>query len=400
MGKTHAVTLRADGAARIRAGHPWVYDRAVARVDGEPGPGALVRVNAPSGERQGEGLYSPASRVRVRMLTVRTDSPLEGEEALLALVARRLREAMGLRDRLGYGDAARLVFGESDGLPGLVVDRYGGAVVAQFLSAGMDARKENLADLLASLPGVGLVVERSDTGSREREGLASVRRPLRGTPPGDGLVPFRAGGLSLLADVLEGQKTGFYLDQRDNWTSLSGIAQGARVLDACCYTGAFGLALLAGGADRLLAIDSSRRALAVAGETARRNGLADRAAFVQGDAAGELASLARRGETFGFTVLDPPALARSRLHRTLALRAYRGYNAAAIAVTEPGGFLFTCSCTPWVGAAELTQMLAEAAARTGRAFRVLETRGQSRDHPVHPLMPETRYLACLLAQVS
>jgi len=399
-----------EAARRLEAGHPWVHDSAVKRVSGAPGPGALVRVMA-GGRRLGEGMFSPSSRIRVRMVSGPAGRPVEDEDSLLAELEARTRAAVALRERLNLsvglqqsprdvpGGAARIAFGESDGLPGLVADLYSRTLVVQFLSAGMDLRREAVVEMLSRVLSPEAVVERSDTGNREREGLKSVRGILQGSLPEDGRVPFIAEGLVLQADPLGGQKTGFYLDQRDNWVALRPLARGRRVLDACCYTGAFGLSLLKGGAESLVAIDSSSRALGLAGEAARRNGLEGNARFIEGDAGAVMAEMAIKGEKFGFVVLDPPALAKTRAHRVLASRAVRALNDAALAVVEPGGLLFTCSCTPWINGNDLVESVAASAARSGRRVSVLEVRGQSRDHPAHPLMPETRYLAGLLVHV-
>lgn len=391
------ITLVPGAGARLRAGHPWVYAADVARVAGEPAAGSLVSVTAADGGAVGIGWYSPGSRVRIRMMPLTAAERVDGDDGVVPLLRARLREAIALRAALGYSpDAARLVFGESDGLPGLVLDRYGRVLVLQLLSAGMDRWRAELVKTLQELLDPEAIVERSESSGREREGLPPVRGLLAGNLPAGGLVPFRAGGLDLAADVLEGQKTGFYLDQRDNWVALRELARGRRVLDACCYLGAFGVSMLRGGARSLLGIDSSRRAMAAAPDLAARNGVADRARWVTGDVGDELARLAGAGESFDFVVLDPSAFAKARAHRTASLRAYATLNAAALAVTAPDGLLFTCSCTPWVGAPELADLVDAAARRTGRRVTLLEVRGQSRDHPPHPRMPETRYLAGLL----
>jgi len=389
------VRLKVPAGHRPGRGHPWIYGNEVGGVEGEPGPGTLVRVVDRGGKRVGEGWFSPASRIRVRLLAAGTEGEVADEAAALDLVRARLAAAGRLRTGLGYGTAARLVFGESDGLPGLVVDRYGDACVFQLNSAGTEVLRERLTPLLREVFGASIVVERSDTGNREREGLQPVRGVRAGELPAGGLVSFSEGGLELVADVLEGQKTGFYLDQRDSWLALRPLARGRRVLDICCYTGAFGLSMLSGGAVSLTGIDSSRRAVDVAGGAARRNGFGaacGRARFECADALEAVPALVKSGERFDLVLVDPPAMARTRAHRDLAIRGYRAYNAAALAATAPGGLLFSCSCTPWVGVPELAALVTEEAARAGREVVLLEVRGQSRDHPVHPLMPETSYL--------
>lgn len=393
------IEVDAEARRRLEAGHPWVRDSAVRRVSGGPPPGAMVRVLS-GGRRMGEGLFSPASRIRVRLVTGPAESPLEHENALMAELGVRIRSAASMRERIGFTGAFRVVFGESDGVPGLVADLYNRTLVIQLLSAGMDARRDALVEILREVFSPETVVERSDTGNREREGLKPFRGILFGVLPTGGQVPFEAEGLLMQADPLEGQKTGFYLDQRDNWAALRPLGRGRRVLDACCYSGAFGLSLLLGGAEALTAVDSSRRALSVAEDAAGRNGLSGRARFIAGDAGAVMTEMAGRGEKFGLVVLDPPALARTKAHRVLASRAVRAMNASAISVVEPGGLLFTCSCTPWITADDLAETVAVAGTRLGRRTSILEVRGQSRDHPIHPLMPETRYLSGLLVHVS
>lgn len=391
-----------EASRKLEAGHPWVHDSAVKRVSGAPGPGALVRVLS-AGRRMGEGMFSPASRIRVRLVSGPAEKPVGNEDALMAELEARVRSAVALRELLGLtGDssgAARIVFGESDGLPGLVADLYSRTLVIQLLSAGMDLRRQAVVGMLRRILDPDCIVERSDTGNREREGLKPERGILHGALPEDGRVPFTVEGLLLHADPLGGQKTGFYLDQRDNWLSLRPLARGKNILDACCYTGAFGLSLLK-EASSLTAIDSSKRAIGLAEESARRNGLEGKSRFIEGDAGTIMAEMAARGERFGFVVLDPPALAKTRAHRVLASRAVHALNDAAVAVVEPGGLLFTCSCTPWITGDDLAESVARSAARLGRRASVLEVRGQSRDHPAHPLMPETRYLSGLLAHVA
>jgi 23S rRNA (cytosine1962-C5)-methyltransferase len=363
-----------------RTGHPWIFDGEVAAPDPQPEAGAVVRVLAGGGEPVGAGFWSPRSRARIRLLVEGREEPGDLEELLRS----RIGAAVAMRDALGLGGAeaaSRIVFGESDGLPGLVADRYGSVVVLQLLSAGMDRLRDTVVRLVSGRLSPSAVVERSDTGGREREGLAPARGVLAGALPADGLVPFRAAGLELVADVLAGQKTGFYLDQRDAWEALRPLGAGRRILDACCYTGAFGLSLLKGGGTALTGIDSSSRAIGIARDLAARNGLGDRSTFLHA------------GERFGFAVLDPSAFAKARAHAGMARKAYAALNELALRVVAPGGFLFSCSCTPWVGAEGLTSLVAAAARRLGRRVRLLEVRGQSRDHPAHPAMPETAYLA-------
>ncbi|MEK7475245.1 MAG: class I SAM-dependent rRNA methyltransferase [Candidatus Coatesbacteria bacterium] len=391
--------VRLNAGARRQAGHPWIFDGEVASIDPAPESGALVRVVGARGEAVGTGFWSPGSRARVRLL-------VEGAEEvpdLEALLRARLAAAVAMRAALGRAapdGAARIVFGESDGLPGLVADRYGAVVVIQLGSAGMDARRDTIVALLGELLAPGAIVERSDSGGREREGLAPARGLRAGSLPPGGLVPFTAGGLDLVADVLAGQKTGFYLDQRDSWEALRPLGSGRRILDACCYTGAFGLSLLKGGGEALTGIDSSQRAVEFAREAAARNGLAERSTFLHGDAGETMAALRASGERFGFVVLDPSAFAKARAHAGMARRAYATLNELALGLVSPGGFLYSCSCTPWVGVSGLAGIANAAARSAGRRIRLVEVRGASRDHPPHAAMPETAYLAGTLWYVD
>jgi 23S rRNA (cytosine1962-C5)-methyltransferase len=281
-----------------------------------------------------------------------------------------------------------------------VADRYGSVVVIQLGSAGLDARRETILALIRERLAPAAIVERSDSGGREREGLAPARGLREGSLPAGGLVPFTAGGLTLVADVLAGQKTGFYLDQRDSWEALRPLGAGRRILDSCCYTGAFGLSLLKGGGTALTGIDSSRRAVEFAREAAGRNGFADRATFLHGDAGETMTALRASGERFGFVVLDPSAFAKARAHAGMARRAYATLNERALGLVAPGGFLYSCSCTPWVGASGLASLVGAAARSAGRCVHLVEVRGASRDHPPHPAMPETAYLAGTLWYVE
>jgi len=398
MGEAYGIVQLKAGVRRP-AGHPWVFDGEVAPPDPAPAPGALVRVVGAGGEAVGTGFWSPGSRARVRLL-------VEGAEEvgdLEGLLRSRLAAAVAMREAFGLGGpagAARIAFGESDGLPGLVADRYGSVVVIQLTSTGMDGLRDTIVRLLADRLSPAAIVERSDTGGREREGLAPSRGLRHGATPDGGLAPFSAGGLDLVADCLAGQKTGFYLDQRDSWEALRPLGAGRRILDVCCYTGAFGLSLLRGGGVALTGVDSSRRAVELAREAAARNGLAERAAFLHGDAGETMAALSAAGERFGFVVLDPSAFAKARAHAGMARRAYATLNESALKLVGPGGFLYSCSCTPWVGAAGLTSLVMAAARSASRRARLVEVRGASRDHPPHPAMPETAYLTGTLWYVE
>ncbi len=378
--------------------HPWVFSGAVARVRGNPGPGETVTVVDAQGRFLAQAAYSPASQIRARVWTFRQDEVV-GPAWLRARLARAIarREAV-----LPPGDTGRrLVFAEADGLPGLIVDQYGDTVVVQFLSAGVEFWRAALLDALADLLPARHFYERSDAEARRLEGLPPRTGPLLATPPPPPRVGFHENGLLLEADPRQGHKTGFYLDQRPNRALVRRWAQGRRVLDVFAYTGGFSVNALAGGAAQVLALDASAAALAQARRHVALNALpAERFAVQQGDAFQALRAMHHAGRTFDLIVLDPPKFAFRKEQVPRAARGYKDINRLAFLLLEPGGFLFTFSCSGVLPRDLFQKIVADAALDAGREARILADLGPGPDHPIPLAYPEARYLKGLWVQVA
>ncbi len=307
--------------------------------------------------------------------------------------ARRLERALKLRERLYDAPFYRLVHAEADGLPGLVIDRFGPVLSVQTNAAGMDRLTPMIVDALRDLLSPEAVVLRNDSPARTLEGLPLETRVALGAI--DGPVPVEEDGALFQADVLEGQKTGWFFDQRDNRGFIAGLASGAKVLDLYCYSGGFAVAAACRGAASVLGIDRSEAALALAIESARRNDVAGLCEFRRAEVFAEAATLGSAGERFDVVIADPPPFARSKRDVGAALRGYRKLARFAAQLTAPTGFLFIASCSHNVGAAEFTEAVRHGLADAGRGGRILRSAGASADHPVHPALPETEYLKAL-----
>ncbi len=391
------VTLAPRREGPFLAGHPWVFSGAVSTVAGDPADGDEVEVVTADGRFVARGLYNGRSQIRVRLYRWEPESLDE------AYFARRIQEAVRLREGvLGLGDregACRLVFSEGDGLSGLTVDRYGPYLAVQLTSLALAARREILLDALDAAVSPRGVVLRTEKGILEEEGLELRDGPLRGSVP-DEPLEIRDGGLRFAVDLRTGQKTGFYLDQRENRARAALYAPGREAADVCCYTGGFSVALAAGGAASVTGVDTSAPALALASANAERNGVASRTRFQRGDAFRWLEGEAAEGRTYDMLVLDPPRFARTRKGVRQALEAYERLNRLAISRLRPDGILVTCSCSGRVTPDEFTGAVARAAAAERRALQVLEARSQAPDHPVAAACPESAYLKCLICRVA
>lgn len=377
---------------RILGGHLWIYQGNVAGMEGEPAPGDIVDVFAANGEFLGRGYYNPHSQIVIRLLT-RT-----AEEVDHAFFVDRIVRARAWRERL-MPDATsfRLIYSEGDLLPGLIVDRYEDVLVVQFLTLGMDVRRDVIVQALVEVEQPRAVYERSDVPSRKYEGLELRTGLLSGELPPQPMI-IRENGLSFEIDVTGGQKTGYFLDQKENRRSLAPLVPGARVLDVFCHNGAFALHALHYGAGEVLGVDSSEQALESARRNAALNGYGESARFVQANAFDFLRELDRSGESFDVVILDPPAFAKSKAHFEGARRGYKEVNLRALKLLRPGGFLVTCSCSHHMPADEFYRLVLEAASDVRRPLRLVEVRGQARDHPVLAGVPETAYLKCLIFQ--
>jgi 23S rRNA (cytosine1962-C5)-methyltransferase len=374
----------------LRLRHPWVFSGAIARVEGEPQSGDTVELRADDGSLLALGAWSPSSQIRVRVWSFKPASVVASFFA--QRIARAVATRGGMMDDRHTG--CRLVHGESDGLPGVVADRYGGVVVLQLLAAGAEAWRNAIADALAALDGVRCVVERSDADVRALEGLA----PRTGVLRGDLREPVLLveGGLVHEVDVLHGQKTGFYLDQRDNRRIVGGLARDASVLNAFCYTGGFTLAALAGGARRVVSIDSSAQALDRARANHARNALRGEAEWREDDVFAALRQLREAGATFDLIVLDPPKFAPTARHAQKAARAYKDINLWALRLLRPGGMLATFSCSGGITAELFGKIVAGAALDAKADAAIVGRLAASADHPVALAFPEGDHLKGLL----
>jgi len=392
------IVLKRGGDQRARAGHPWIFRGEIGDLRGTWSPEEPVVVRDAAGRRLGQGHYNPRTSLAVRLLTRREESVNADWFAARLAAALAYRRAHGL-----IADAYRLCWSEADGLPGLVVDRYGDLAVVQCLTLGMaKAVTAVAAGLEALFPGGG-VFRADDPTAARLEGFAPRREwliaPADLAPPGDpGERLVEEGRCRLAVIPAGGQKTGLYLDQRENRAAVAAHGRERRVLDAFCYGAAFACHALAAGARAARCIDSSPDALALAARNLALNGLEGRADLVEANAFDELRRLERAGERFGLVVLDPPPFTRRKDALEAAARGYKEINLRGLRLLEPGGVLATFSCSHHVSPAAFEAICRDAAADAGVPARVLAVLGQSRDHPVALAIPESRYLTGLLLE--
>ena len=380
---------------RLRGGHPWVYSNEI-RMDPAAKaltPGTAVTLRRVDGKPLGAGTFNPHALIAYRQFAADTAATLDA-----GFIAARLNDALALRDKLYPAPFYRLVHGEADGLPGLVADRLGDTVVLQSGTAGMDAL---LDDVVAALDGVlspAAVVLRNDGPFRDLERLDRHVRVLKGevTPP----VEVVEGGARFAADPLEGQKTGWFFDQRDNRAFVARLAPGARMLDLYCHTGGFAIAAAVAGAWSVLGIDSSEPALDLARRAADLSGVADRTTFERANVFEAAERFAAGGERFGVVVADPPAFVKSRKDLKPGLNGYRKLARMAAGLVAPGGFLFIASCSHNVDAPDFAEAVAGGLNQAGRGGRILRAAGAGPDHPVHPHLAESAYLTTLVLQLD
>ncbi|KGU98573.1 class I SAM-dependent rRNA methyltransferase [Burkholderia pseudomallei] len=424
----HTVTLKPSKDKSLLRRHPWVYANAIDRVDGKPAPGATVIVRAHDGRFLARAAYSPHSQIRLRVWSFDENEPIDH-----AFFKRRVQRALTHRRAMISGtDAVRLVFGEADGLPGLVVDYYvaargaahtgdaaaraaeGGAaapvapgdgegrgqLVCQFMAAGVEHWKGAIVAALVAATGCPNVYERSDVSIREKEGLEQTTGVLAGDAPPDTLIA-NENGVLYHVDVRNGHKTGFYVDQRENRALVAQYARDRDVLNCFCYTGGFSLAALKGGAKRVVSIDSSGDALALAQRNVAANGFdAARAQWLDADAFKTLRRLVDEGERFDLIVLDPPKFAPTRDSVDRAARAYKDINLSGLKLLRPGGLLFTYSCSGAIDMDLFQKIVAGAAADAKVDARILKRLGAGVDHPLLTAFPEGEYLKGLLLQIA
>jgi len=393
-----AILLKRGREKSVLRRHPWIFSGAIARIEGHPKPGETVDVLAAEGALLARGAYSPHSQITVRIWTFDPREDVSSE-----FFDGRLRQAVESRRSLMPGDdpvGVRLVYAESDGLPGIIADRYGDYIAVQFLSAGADYWKGAVVETLMRLTGASGVYERSDVDVREKEGLPKLAGTLAGREPPD-LMEIREGSCRFLVDIKRGHKTGFYLDQRENRDTIAAFARGTEMLNCFSYTGGFGIAALAAGAERATNVDTSAGALELARRNAEINGLdASKLESVEGDAFAVLRRWREAGRTFDVIVLDPPKFAESQSQLPRASRGYKDINLLAFKLLRPGGTLFTFSCSGLMSPELFQKILADAALDAGCEAQIIRRLAQASDHPTLLSFPEGSYLKGFICRAA
>ena len=384
------VTLRKTRETRVRGGHPWIYASEIEKVEGTFENGDIVDVSDFRGKFIGRGFYNPQSQISLRILT-RNDEPCDRD-----FFARRIREAWDYRKLLCDPMSCRLIYSESDFLPGLVVDKFAGVLVLQSLSLGIERIKDMICDLLMEIVRPVGIWERSDVPVRRLEGLEQTTGLLRGEVPDE--VDMVENGIHFLVDVKRGQKTGFFLDQKQNRAALAPLCRDARVLDCFCHNGSFSLHAAKYGARSVLGVDISEEALEVARRNAALNGF-ENVSFECHNCFDLLHELTDAGEKFDLVILDPPAFTKNKAAVPSAVRGYKEINLRGLKLVRPGGFLVTCSCSQHVLPEMFQDVINQAARDAKKRIRLVEYRTQGYDHPILPQSVETRYLKTMIIQV-
>jgi 23S rRNA (cytosine1962-C5)-methyltransferase len=377
---------------RIRGGHQWIFSNEIREISGDKVPGEAAEIFDAGGSFVGTGYYNPASLIAVRLLA-RQRADIDAAD----FYRQRIAAALSLR-RLLYPEmeAFRVVYGEGDFLPGLVVDKYGDYLAVQFLTCGMERRRGLITGVLREMFAPKGIVARNDVSVRSLEGLEEKVELLHGDAPQNLVIEEHS--LRFRVDLLQGQKTGHFLDQKENHLLLRERVKGKELLDCFCYSGCWGIHAALFGAARVTCVDSSQRAIALAGENAALNGYAGIVTCEAADAFERLQTLKREGRSFDVVVLDPPAFVKSRKVLKEAMKGYFTINRRAMELLRPGGTLITCSCSYHMEREMFRDLLANAAQQARREMRLVEVRSQAPDHPVLLSMPETEYLKCFVLQ--
>lgn len=387
------ILLRKNQERRIKAGHPWVFSNEIWKMPEKLYPGEEVQVSDSRGHLIGSGFYNGHSLISVRIYS------RERREFDKTLIKERLEGAENLRQRLYPGSKFyRLCYGESDGLPGLIIDRYDRQFVIEIMSLGVDCRKEFVVESLKEMFDPECIYERSDSHSRRLEGLDQAVGPLLGKLSSS--VVLEENGLKFAADLEHGQKTGWFFDQRDNRMALRSYVKGKEVLDCFCHTGAFSVNAAAGGASRVTGMDISESAINIANRNAALNNLQEICIFRKADVLQELKGLTESDKKYDVVILDPPAFAKNKKSIEPALKGYKEINLRAMKLLPPGGILVSCSCSYHIEDEQFRVMLVDAARDAGRTLKLLEFRHQAKDHPVLLASKETQYLKCAIMAVD
>ena len=378
---------------RIELGHPWVYQSEIESVQGTFVPGDIVTVVNHAGAQIGQGYINPQSQIAVRILT-RDTSVIDQD-----FFRRRIHRAWHLRrDTIADDtDSYRLIHGESDYLPALIVDKYGDYLVVQFLSLGMDVRKDTIIHALIEVLNPRGIYERSDVNVRKLEGLPLTKGFLLHEFPTR--VPIMENGYQFMVDIENGQKTGYFFDQRENRKAIAPYVKDRKILDCFSYVGSFSVHAAGYGAEEVLGIDISEDAVAVGQENLRLNGLASAGSFLGANVFDELRIREQRGEHYGMIILDPPAFTKSKHSVPGALRGYKEINLRAMKMIQDGGYLITSSCSHHISEDIFWQMLQGAAADAGKSVQIVEKRSQGKDHPILLASRETQYLKFFILRI-
>ncbi|MHC1740989.1 MAG: class I SAM-dependent rRNA methyltransferase [Anaerolineaceae bacterium] len=391
------IVLREGREKSVRLHHPWIFASAIRSVEPEPEAGMTVLIKSEKGEEFGLASYSPGSQIRARMWTWDSQEKIDKD-----YFAKRIRNAIELREKAGVKqqtNAYRLVHGESDGLPGLIVDRYNNILVVQILTTGIEFHRKEIIDLLAQISGIVTIYERSDVDVRELEGLKPVKGLLWGEPI-LGPIIIEENGLKFEVDLEKGQKTGFFIDQRENRELLRKYVASKAVLNCFCYTGAFSVYAFAGGAETVTSMDSSGPALEQVARNLALNGFGDcESELMEEDVFTALRKFRDSRRSFDVIILDPPKFAPTIAQAERAARGYKDINLLAFKLLKPGGVLFTFSCSGGVSRDLFQKIVAGAAQDAGVEARILAQLSQSPDHPIALNFPEGMYLKGLVCSI-
>jgi 23S rRNA (cytosine1962-C5)-methyltransferase len=387
------VILKKNEERRLRTGHLWVFSNEISSVESDAKDGELVDVVTARGAFVGRGFLNRHSLISVRLLSRRSDE-IDGQ-----FFRSRILKSLDRRKSVFPGSSLyRAVYSEGDFLPGLIVDRYGDYIAMQFLTKGMDNLKEEISEILIELLSPKGIVMRNDAPSRELEGLELWKGVSYGEVPDR--VEVEEDGTRFLVDPVGGQKTGFYLDQRENRTLLRGRVAGKSVLDCFSYTGAWGLKAIQYGAERVTLVESSNQAMELAKENMGLNGAGAQVEYCRSDAFDELRRFEREGRSFECIVLDPPSFIKNKNLLREGLAGYREINLRAMRILAPSGVIITSSCSHHLSREDFVRVLVLSARDSGRSFRIVEVKSQARDHPVLLSMRETEYLKCILLEAA
>jgi 23S rRNA (cytosine1962-C5)-methyltransferase len=393
-----SVILKKSADSFIKRKHPWIFSGAIEKVEGNPSNGQTVQIFTSDKKLVGNGSFSPSSQIRVRVWSFNPEEKIDED-----FFRRKISLAQSLREKIikiSETNAYRIINAESDGLPGLIVDRYSGYLVCQFLSAGVEANKEIIIEILSETFKPAGIFERSDVEVRTKEGLQPTQGILRGTVP-DNFIEVQENGFKFFVDIKGGHKTGFYLDQRDNRALVSDLSKGKNVLNCFSYTGGFSVYALAAGANKVTQIEASTSAIEISNKNFELNNLnSSLVENINGDVFEVLRKFRDERRTFDLIILDPPKFAESASQIQKASRGYKDINLLAMKLLNPGGILFTFSCSGHISSELFQKIVADAALDSGREVRIIKQLTQSADHPIAANFPEGLYLKGLVCIVN